>query len=491
MRVTRVVAAVACLIATFVPPALAQGSIETCRIRLENRTGGEISVSGDNGHSYIVIGHVLTPATWLIPGFSATEWAREGTVCATAVHGIRICTGHNAADRGKLFSIVPREYQTLPDSFGGQRTGGAGIYTDIPAGASIFRNLAPMVGNPVFVEKDGILQNIAKDYCPQIGDVLVIVVQMPVHMPTEIDFSNQKDGLVEEIFPSGEKVVVARVVQPVSGIGRYDATSYTGVGRINTNHPGVITVSTAEESGVDISDEERGWERRGGFQIVPVIHAGKDWKTFPPSAMILGPPAGSDHGLEGTPPLFSGLIGLQSVPGREDESFRVDVKIDHGDWEPMPELIGVDSHLFEAAHLNKFFANRGMRRMVKQGITDLRILFPHPDKDYVDTQVRLAVRAVSRSNIDLAGTDDNDALVRGEVQVNVNFPGDPEGLKYIAFLVDGQTRGVTNSLVRPYTFVWDTTIEKNGHHVLTIRGQDDQGKTLTEATNNVIVANEG
>ncbi|MDQ2731297.1 MAG: hypothetical protein M3Y56_06535, partial [Armatimonadota bacterium] len=351
---------------TAVPPAPAQtqvnpGNVEVCRIRIENRTGGEVSVSPDNGHTFSVVGHVLVPAEFLILGFSATEWAQEGTVCATAVHGIRICSGHhmvNGNSRGKIFSVVPREYKDLPDSFGGQRSGGAGIYTDIAAATSIFRNLAPFVGNPVLLEHDSILQNMPKDYEPHIGDVLVIEVERPAQLPDEIDFSNRKGGPVEEVFASGERVPIAQVVQPVYGIGRYDATSYTGVGMINTNHPGVITVSTAPGSGVDISDEERGWERRGGFQIEPAIHA-EEFHSPPPSIMVVGPKPGDDRGLEGTPPLFSGLIGLESTPGSDANSFRVQVKIDGGAWEPMPELIGSDPLLFTAARLQQFFTDHG------------------------------------------------------------------------------------------------------------------------------------
>ena len=37
----------------------------------------------------------------------------------------------------------------------------------------------------------------------------------------------------------------ATVARPVKGVGRYDGTSFTGVGAVNTNHAGVITISTA------------------------------------------------------------------------------------------------------------------------------------------------------------------------------------------------------------------------------------------------------
>lgn len=469
----------------------ATGTVEVCRIRIENRAGGEVSVSPDNGHTYSVVGHVLIPAEFLILGFSATEWAQEGTVCATAVHGIRICSGHhlvNGSSRGKIFSVVPREYKDLPDSFGGQRSGGAGIYTDIAAATSIFRNLAPFVGNPVLLEHDSILQNMPKDYEPHIGDVLVIEVERPAQLPEEIDFSNRKGGPVEEVFASGERLTVAQVVQPVYGIGRYDATSYTGVGMINTNHPGVITVSTAPGSGVDISDEERGWERRGGFQIEPAIHA-EEFHSPPPSIMVVGPRPGDNRGLEGTPPLFSGLIGLQNTPGNPANSFRVQVKIDGGAWEAMPELIGSDPLLFTAARLQQFFADHGAHRSIQQGVTDFRIVFPHLEPNFATDQVRLAVNGAARGNINLGNLNDVDALVRGEIKVNVNLPGDDAQMKYVAFIVDGELRGYSNANTRPYAFAWDTRLESNGHHVITVRGEDPSGQVLTTATSTVIVSN--
>jgi len=388
-----------------------------------------------------------------------------------------------------LFSIVPREYRDLPDSFGGARTGGSGIYTDIAAATSIFRGLAPLVGNPVFRERDGgVLENLPLDYWPKVGDILVIQVQRPALMPFEIDFPNRAGGLVEEVFPNGDRAAVAEVTHPVYGIGRYDATSYSGVGMINTNHPGVITISTAQEAEVDISDEERGWERRGGFQIVPSIHARED-RTPPPSMLIVAPPPGDTHPLEGTYPLFSGLIGLANTPGSDNESYRVESKIDHGEWEQMPEFIGDDPLQFTPIPLCEYFADRGIQRSVKDGVTDFRIVFPRPDADFAANQVRLAIHSAAKSSINVARADDSDSLVRGHVHVNVNLKGDGANLKYIALLIDGEARAYSNADDRPYSFDWDTRVESNGHHIVAIRGISETGEVLTEATNSVIVAN--
>ena len=471
-------------------PAPAQGSVDLFRIRVENRAGGEIAVSADNGHSFSVVGHVLTPAKVLVSGFSATVWAKDGTVCATAVHGIRICVGHNAAGRGKLFSIIPYEYRNLPDSFGGQRSGAAGIYTDIAAGTSIFRNLSPLVGNGVFIEKHGVLDNIKTNYQPHVGDVIVIDVARPAEYPNEIDFANKKGGLVEEVFPGGDKVTVAQVLQPVEGIGRYDATSYTGVGRINTNHPGVITVSTAPMAGVDISDEERSWERRGGFQIIPSVHA-REFKSPPLAMMVVGPPPGSNRPLEGTPPLFSGVIGLTNVSGDPSESFRVQVRVDHGPWERMPGFTGIDPLLFTARPLQKYFESEGIHRTIKDGITDIRILFPHTDSSFAASQLQAAVMQASRSRINLSAADDHDAIVRGRVEVNVNLRGDNPRLKFVVFLVDGRTRAFSDTSSRPFQFTWDTQDDTNGRHIVSVEGEDMNGNVLSRTTSRVIVANAG
>ena len=45
------------------------------------------------------------------------------------------------------------------------------------------------------------------------------------------------------IYPDGSAEQIASVDRPVQGTGRYDGTTFTGVGAVNTSHGGVLTVS--------------------------------------------------------------------------------------------------------------------------------------------------------------------------------------------------------------------------------------------------------
>ena len=101
------------------------------------------------------------------------------------------------------------------------------------------------MGNPVFVERGHQLVALPEDYIPIDGETFVIVVKRPRRMPSEIDFENRAGGEVIAKFPDGTSEAIAHVDRPVTGVGRYDATTFTGVGAINTNHGGVITISTA------------------------------------------------------------------------------------------------------------------------------------------------------------------------------------------------------------------------------------------------------
>ena len=70
-----------------------------------------------------------------------------------------------------LINILPREFAQTPNLFGGHVSGLSGIYTNIPVGTSIFRELSPLVGNPVFLENgsDGDLQPLPLNYIPHDG----------------------------------------------------------------------------------------------------------------------------------------------------------------------------------------------------------------------------------------------------------------------------------------------------------------------------------
>ncbi len=145
-----------------------------------------------------------------------------------------------------LINILPREFSQTPVRFGGHVSGLSGIYTNIPTGTAIFRDLAPFAGNPVFLEGgDGRLSSLPLNYLPQEGDTLVIVVEAPINPLRQVVFENRAGGPVTATYADGTSRLVTHVLKAVTGVGRFDGTSYTGVGAINTNHSGVITVSTS------------------------------------------------------------------------------------------------------------------------------------------------------------------------------------------------------------------------------------------------------
>ena len=309
---------------------------ELYRIRIVNLAHGLVSVSPDGGGTYLPVGSVTRPAIKTVPGYPASIYASPGTVTATAVHAIWIkVSGERESSRenSQIFSILPREFAVSPKGFGGHIAGLSGICTDIPTGTAIFRSLSPFVGNPVYRIVGGRMVTLVDNGPPAEGDVFIIVVSIPVRYPTEITFENRVGGKVEAVYPDG-KETIAKVERPVVGVGRFDATGYTGIGRINTNHTGVLTISTApiakgEKDGSSV-------ETRGGFMIQPSRHARSSCIDL--QVMVVGPVSSGDSWLEGMPPLFSGYIGLADDGG--ENRFYVDVKTNISGWMPLPTLIG-------------------------------------------------------------------------------------------------------------------------------------------------------
>ncbi len=337
MPLLRVVLAL--FIYLYITVAVGAEEVELFRIRVENSTGGVVQVSLDSGRSYTTIGKVNRPATTTYQGFAASAYVPDSTVAATAVHGLRLKVKTkliNGKKRPMTISLVPAEFVHIPPGYGGHIPYDSGIYTDIPSGTGIFRNFAPLVGNPMRLERGSRPVYLPADWEPSPGDVIIIIVKRPEPYLREIEFDNKVGGAVRARYTDGREEHIATVTSPLGGVGRFDGTSYTGVGLINTNHPGVITVSTAPISMSSLM-EGYGDERRGGFEIQPYEHA----KTQPPmpQAMVVKPVTGGKP-LEGAPPLFFGYIGLAYDNGNPEESLRVEVKIHNGQWQSMPQLVG-------------------------------------------------------------------------------------------------------------------------------------------------------
>lgn len=445
MRLKFLLAAIVILIAGH-----ARADQELYRIRVTNRELGSVEVSADGGKTYLKVGKVTLPATFSSTGYAASIYAVPGTVAATAVHGIRIKTAgvkECSRDASMVMSIVPLEFAEIPKGYGGYKSGSSSICTDIPTGQAIFRNLAPLVGNKVFRQVGDELAPLTDGYIPQSGDILTIIVTIPERYPEAITIENREGGKVEAVYPDGRETI-AKVQRPVRGVGRFDATGYTGVGRINTNHSGVLTISTAPmaDGGKDGSPVET----RGGFMIQPSRHAKLALEIA--QVMIVGPV--SREWLEGSPPLFSGHFGLFYDPADETKSFVVDARKKGTDWMPLPQVVGVHDDALTS-------------------VTDFRIRFPKLTPEWVRSQLTKCSSdyyEACRARAARSGS-----LVSGTLTIEIPAKG-LEGVKLVNLYVDGRFRGAIN--VQPYVFKLDTSAMAKGEHSVELRAVDAGGTAI-------------
>ncbi|MGI6385317.1 MAG: hypothetical protein ACOX1G_08840 [bacterium] len=374
---------------------------EIYRIRAVNQKNGAIELSSDRGKKWARVGNVLKPATNNNPNsFSAGRWVDNGCVAGVATHSIHIKVGCFPAaagkkDRAVLISLVPCDFQNMSTSVMVRQALASCIVTDIPAGASIFRSFAPFVGNRVFLEREGSLVPVLDNYRPATGDVLLIVVDAPARYPEEIVFENRAGGKVTSVYADGSSEDVARVVRAVGGIGRFEGTSWAGPGRITSNHPGVITVSTAPFSRQALLADalsDFAVESRGGFQIVPWEHA-RDSRLEGSQWMTVAPLNDDDPPIDGRDPLFSRFISLSYEPQRPELSSEVQIRLDDGPWESIPQIIGKVDNAFEPSYLNAYYTARGCPRRISTGITHIRILLPRLESHLSSAQLEAGLHS--------------------------------------------------------------------------------------------------
>ncbi|MEN6355533.1 MAG: hypothetical protein ABFD83_00450 [Armatimonadota bacterium] len=434
---------------------------EIYRIRILNQVGGLVQVSLDGGRNYSTVGRVKVAANARITGFGASSYTPHGAVAATAVHGIRIKTGQAAMGVGKaqmplMFSISPCEFSSIPNGYGGHIPRSSAIQLDIHTGESIFRDFSPYVGNSVFVERYHNLLPLPEDYMPLTGETFVIVVKRPTRMPQEIDFENRAGGDVTVVYPDGICEQIAKVDSPVLGVGRYDATTFTGVGAVNTNHGGVLTISTAPVCPW-ATQEGDAVETRGGFMVQPYYHA-HDQGVNQPQVMIIGPKESAKPVLEGTPPLFYGYINLAWQPSRPNQSYRAQVRIDDGEWEDVPSMVGKIDNAFATEYLTNYFDKLGKPRKVEKGVTAIRLLFPSFDPKYAAQELTGAamdycLKSIKSRIYPVRGTVD----IKSERQAAGSIT---------TFYVDGRAVYTTSDSEAAYG--WDTTKFANGFHEIVV-----------------------
>ena len=435
---------------------------ELYRIRLLNSQGGPIEVSTDKGRTYHRVGTVVHGAASSKEGYLASMYAVSGTVAATAVHGIRIKVGgvtNCTKQESQVISIIPREFAAVPRNYGGYISGPSGIYTDIPTGHSIFRNLAPFVGNHVFLETDLGLMPMSSGFQPRLHDTLVIIAQIPIRFPSQITLENHQNGAIRVSYSDGSQETIAKVERAVRGIGRFDATGYTGVGRINTNHTGVVTISTAPSNGGESGGAEG--ETRGGFMIQPSRHARTEAHNA--QIMVVGPRSEKDTWLEGAPPLFSGYIGLAADSILDRHSYRVDVKTSTSStWLPLPPMVGKRDDA-----LMNIPGGRG-------SLTAVRIRFPDFAEDWIQSELIKSEREYIKS---LRGeATKNKALMNyGTISLQMDING-LKGVELVTLYVDGEFKGATNSQLSPFNL--DVSRLSEGVHVAQLTAVNSKSVVL-------------
>ncbi len=315
-------------------------------LRIPLVLGASASAIPRNGASVDLGRVVALPEKTRFPGYTATRWGVPGTTAASAVNAIHLLIGIENG-KGRTLSLLPRE--TIAPAAGP----GAAVVLDARAGTGIFGAWAPPVDTPVQIEGlSGDLRPLSSPPLPREGEVLVLRVTEG-QMPVFIEIENRPGGRAVAWRRDGSGVL-ARVIRPVRGVGRFEGTLFQDVGRLRANHPGVVDVSTSPLGQI------------GGFQIIPFDH-GKSAEMQGAWTMtqwlILAAPDGTSR-LSGTPPLFAaGLVpgpaegedlwDLWSTYGRRP---LVLCRIDGGPWRKLPPVAGkVDEGLAKLTHLRIYF----------------------------------------------------------------------------------------------------------------------------------------
>ncbi len=361
--------------------------VEVFRLRVINAAGGAIEASRDAGESWVAVGRVVAPAAKVNPkGFTASKWAADSSVCATAVNAIHIKVADNPeTGRGMIFSLVPAGVVT------GAALGQASssVVMDIPGGDGIFGGgLSPTVNSPVALERDGQCAPMAADYAPADGDALVIIVRAPARPVAELIFENKFGGIITLRYADGEEKPIGTVLRPVVGIGRFPGTVDAAAGRVRANHAGVIDISTSPLGMV------------GGFQIIPRGHAGSPEMSYVVSTtqwMVVGPISALDPSWEGIAPLFASFLApdfrADDISGRHDDWMTrllsrclVQARVKSGPWQNMPRIV-IDPDAPEEpvagaslrrikSSLNPYVPLARKAYTALAGVTHLRIILP-------------------------------------------------------------------------------------------------------------------
>lgn len=301
-------------------------------IKIPLEKGAAVVVTTPDGAEREVgrVNALPTATRW--PSYTASAWGLPGTVCASAVNAIHMLVSVEGG-KGRTMSVIPQE--TIAPAAGA----GASVIISPKAGESLFGAWAPPVGALVLVEKpDKTAAPLAADNLPKPGDALLITADEFGGTPYMIDIENRPGGRVVA-WRRGGCELLARVIRPLSGTGRFEGTLFQRAGAIRANHCGVIDVSTSPRGAV------------GGFQIIPWDHALKSKEMQNVWTMTQWLVVGAADGrsmMGGSAPLFkNGLVSgpasgerLWDVWSTYGRKSLVLARYGNGKWRRMKEAAG-------------------------------------------------------------------------------------------------------------------------------------------------------
>ncbi len=433
------------------------GEGEQYRLRFVNEAEGPIEYSLDGGRQWELLGKVTRAAAAVTPSTSVLSVVQPGTVAGVQPEQLLL---RLPADK--------RQLRSLRILAKGQAPLSAAIMTDIPPKSSIFRTLAPPTGSRLLIETEAGAEPMPPGWMPKQGDHLIISVsKQPPGDPPSVVIENKEGGEVVYSTTGGLPQIIAKVKQPLKGIGRYGGTERGGLGMIPAWSPTAVVVSTASTLR-RMTDENQPVEDRGGFVIQPAEPQLRG-ATHPASQILLEALPEGD-----VKPAIARFFGLSAPVSTGDpldrQPTRVEISIDGGDWEPVPDLRGT---INEEAMLKALSEAYGGKRKIEKGITSIRILFGTVQE------------ANFRRRLQLAATPLAEQVQRGKVTISANVMG--EGVAYVSFRLNGIQQKITNQ--KPFSWEWDTRKWSNGEHLLEIRGLDEALSPLTTVTTKVLVDN--
>lgn len=444
---------------TLARPALSEeeaAPAELFRVRITNQSGGAVEFNSGGGVNWETLGTVTRPATALGVGTDVLSVGGVSTVVGVGPEQwlIRV-----PAPRG--------QYRQLRVAVQGESPSNATISTDLKAHSSLFHCLAPSLGSQVLLEGAEKTGPLPPNYLPRLGDRLVFVVGAPGEEPPSVSLENKLGGEVLYAVTGGIPRVVGRVKQPLRGIGRYVGTERAGCGAVVAWSPTAVVVASSGRMRLPEKDDQPA-EERGGFVIQPAEPVLRGI-THPASQLLIEaiPEGTTKFAIS---PFFALPASLSSGDPYDKKPTRVEIRIDEGMWEALPDLRGTVGPAEFPQALAKAF---GPGRMVKTGITHLRIVFGGVAPDNFRRRVRLALTPLE------------EAPQRGVTKIKANVMG--EGIAFVSFLLNGRQVKLTN--LPPYVWEWDTTRVPNGEHLIEIRGLDSKTALITTVVRRVLVDN--